>query len=323
MTSVLLAGVLAVGAVLAPPLRAATFAVDATDDRGDASPGDGTCDAGGACTLRAAVQETNALAGPDEIVLPAGTYRLTLRGEDDSAAAGDLDVTDALTVTGAGAATTIVDARKAKDRAFDVTGSGALVLGGVTVQKGKAPKGSTGGGGIRNQGTLAVTDSVVTRCKSSDDGGGIDHQAGTLELTNVTLTKNKAKDDGGAIDLDGGTAALVGVTLTRNRAKGEGGALENSGTFVTLTNVVATGNKAKKAGGAFTNEDGGTMLLEGCTITGNKAKVGAGIDASDVDFGPNTTTLTNTTLGSNKKQNCAGVVTDGGGNSDSDGSCGF
>src|SRR5262245_31858194 len=62
------------------------FIVNSTVDAGDAAPGDGVCDSGtGACTLRAAVQETNALEGFDVIVLPAGTYLLTIPGHDETA----------------------------------------------------------------------------------------------------------------------------------------------------------------------------------------------------------------------------------------------
>ena len=61
----------------AAPALGASFTVDATHDAVDASPGDGVCaDSGGACTLRAAVMETNALAGADAISLPPGTYVL-------------------------------------------------------------------------------------------------------------------------------------------------------------------------------------------------------------------------------------------------------
>jgi len=50
----------------APPVLAATFTVDSTGDDPDASPGNGFCQtAGGQCTLRAAIQEVNALTpGP-------------------------------------------------------------------------------------------------------------------------------------------------------------------------------------------------------------------------------------------------------------------
>ena len=70
----------------AAPAQGASFTVDATHDAVDASPGDGVCaDAGGACTLRAAVMETNALAGADEISLPPGTYVLSIPGAGEDA----------------------------------------------------------------------------------------------------------------------------------------------------------------------------------------------------------------------------------------------
>ncbi|MCB0068899.1 MAG: CSLREA domain-containing protein, partial [Caldilineaceae bacterium] len=54
---------------------AGPFFVDSTADSPDSNPGDGICDAGGeVCTLRAAIQETNALPGLDLIhfALPGG-----------------------------------------------------------------------------------------------------------------------------------------------------------------------------------------------------------------------------------------------------------
>lgn len=47
---------------------AATFSVDSILDNGDNNPGDGVCDDGGGnCTLRAAIEEANALSGTDSI----------------------------------------------------------------------------------------------------------------------------------------------------------------------------------------------------------------------------------------------------------------
>src|SRR5262245_30316248 len=81
-------------ALLGGPGHATSFLVDDTADVGDASRGDGTCATrAGTCTLRAAVQEANALTGPDTITLPAGVYRLTTPGIGEQAAGtGDLDV---------------------------------------------------------------------------------------------------------------------------------------------------------------------------------------------------------------------------------------
>jgi len=67
--------------LVAVPSHATTFIVNTTADTADAVPGDGICaDSGGACSLRAAVQEANALAGPDTIQLRAAIYVLKRRG---------------------------------------------------------------------------------------------------------------------------------------------------------------------------------------------------------------------------------------------------
>src|SRR6266702_8570461 len=100
----------------AGPIRAATFNVNSTADAVDANPGDTVCaTAGGMCTLRAAIQEANALRGDDVINLLANTYTLTILGQgEDHAATGDLDINDTvnggkLTINGAGSTTTVID----------------------------------------------------------------------------------------------------------------------------------------------------------------------------------------------------------------------
>src|SRR5881394_2387789 len=107
--------------------HAATFVVNTTADTADAVPGDGFCaDSGGACSLRAAVQEANALAGPDTIQLGAATYVLSGAAGDDVAVSGDLDITGDLTLTGAGTAGTIIDGGGV-DRVLDIDPSGVGV----------------------------------------------------------------------------------------------------------------------------------------------------------------------------------------------------
>jgi CSLREA domain-containing protein len=60
----------------APTIASNTFTVTSTTDTTDATPGDGICETAPGnhiCTLRAAIQETNALPGSDTIIFPAGT----------------------------------------------------------------------------------------------------------------------------------------------------------------------------------------------------------------------------------------------------------
>src|ERR1700720_4241405 len=67
-------------------VRAASFTVNSHNDQVDANIGDGTATtSSGTCTLRAAIQEANALAsgGPHTITLPAGNYDLTIAGEGE------------------------------------------------------------------------------------------------------------------------------------------------------------------------------------------------------------------------------------------------
>jgi hypothetical protein len=106
----------------------------------DAAPGNGICETApgdGVCTLRAAIQETNALAGADEIILPPNTYLLTIVSE--------LGITGSVTITGGGASTTIIDGNKSvrPNSRVLVAGSGITVnISGVTIRNGE-----TGGGG--------------------------------------------------------------------------------------------------------------------------------------------------------------------------------
>src|ERR1043165_6676502 len=126
-------------------VQAATFTVNSALDVADANPGNGICETSpgnATCTLRAAIQETNALSGADEIILPPNTYVLTIVGE--------LAITSRLTITGSGASTTIIDGNRSvrPNSRVLVVGSGIIVnITGVTIRNGGT---TTVGGGIFN-----------------------------------------------------------------------------------------------------------------------------------------------------------------------------
>jgi CSLREA domain-containing protein len=61
------------------PALATILTVDMIGDAVDADPGDGACrTSSGKCSVRAAIQESNALHGPELVSVPAGTYTLTI-----------------------------------------------------------------------------------------------------------------------------------------------------------------------------------------------------------------------------------------------------
>jgi CSLREA domain-containing protein len=252
---------LGLAVLIAPrPALAATFAVDTTDDGVDVAPGDGQCQtANGHCTLRAAIQEANALLGADVVRLPAGNYLLARAGTgEDHGATGDLDITSSISITGDGAATTIVDADHG-DRVFDILATGAAVITGVTIQNGAADDGA----GIRvGGGTLKLVESAVTGNQASDAGGGIDNDVGVLELVRTTVSGNVAHGSGGGL-ANSGTAELRNATVSGNTADVGGGGLFNLGT-ATLNNATVTGN-------TLTGVDNGGQLVFMNTVLADNA----------------------------------------------------
>lgn len=90
--------------LVGPPASAVEFPVTRMDD----PEPPGVCGVGD-CSLREAILAANALVGPDLITLPPGAYNVNGPGAyEDAAAFGDLDVTDDLTILGAGADSTTI-----------------------------------------------------------------------------------------------------------------------------------------------------------------------------------------------------------------------
>jgi CSLREA domain-containing protein len=307
---------------------AETITVNSVADRPDADLGDGVCDAdlvtpGLQCTLRAAVHHANQTAEDDVILLPAGTYALTIKGaEENAGATGDLDVTGVVEIRGDDAATTIVDGKKAKDRVFDVRSGAEAVISGVTIRRGKTPRGESGGG-VRSDGDLTLDGCVVASCKASDDAGGVDVQSGVTLIRRTWITKCKTRDDGGGFDMDGGSVTLDATTISKCKSGSEGGGLENSGGVLALLNCTISGNQAKTTGGGISLEDGGTLDIDGSTVAFNKAKFGGGISLADDDFGPNTCRVRGSIFAKNKKTNSDRPVTSLGGNVETGSAMGF
>ncbi|MFG0316308.1 MAG: choice-of-anchor Q domain-containing protein [Planctomycetota bacterium JB042] len=321
--------------VAGPAARAGleSFTVNSTKDLPDLTPlGDGVVDAdldapGEQVTLRAAIQEANALAGADSIVLPAGKYVLKRKGSlENGALTGDLDVTDDLTIVGAGATTTTIDAKKAKDRVFHVLGA-RLTLSGVTLRKGKPTADAERGGGVLAEAgaELIMNACVVQKCKSVDDGGGVALVDADATITDTTFLKNKSSDDGGGLDTSSsGTVTVERCAFVANRAKREGGAFEGSEVTATIVNTTFYKNKAQ-TGGALQLQDGGTYELVNCTVAKNRAKVDAsGLAESVGDSDDEVIRIANSLFDNWKKRNYSGDgVTSLGHNLDSGETFGF
>ena len=243
----------------------------------------------GKVTLRAAIQETNALAGDDAIELGVGTYVLTAVGvQEDFAVFGDLDIRENLTIRGKGVGQTIIDASgltgAQRDRVFQILAGATLTLQGVTL-RGGGVLGSEDGGAIRNSGTLILQDAEIRNSSSQDDAGAI-LNSGTATITRTTIAGNTATSTGGAIR-NTGTLNLSNSTLSANTSTGNGGGLMNvAGATATLEGVTISGNTATSgAGGGIRND--GTLRLINDTIAFNRSlatatTAGAGISRNGV-----------------------------------------
>jgi CSLREA domain-containing protein len=315
-------------ALRAGPAYATTFTVDSTADAPDVNPGNGQCTAAlppptpPKCTLRAAIMETNALAGTDTINLPAGTYTLTIAGQgEDGAATGDLDIQGTLTIAGAGAGSAIIDGN-GLDRVLQVLDLGRLTLSEVTVTNGNPGNGS--GGGIRNSGTLTIVRSTIANNAAE---GILNTSSGTLRIDRSVIANHSAwgifnlgslrmvastlHDNAGAIRNHGANGHLIAVGVI---IRGNSGGLTTTGpsASATLTNSTISG----QAGEGLHIEGPQTVELTNVTITSN---AGGGTFRSS----SGTLTLKNTIVAENPGGNCAGGVSVSSYSLDSGATCGL
>ncbi len=325
---------------------ATTFTVNSTADLNDTTPGDNSCAAaGGVCTLRAAIQEVNALA----LLTPADTYVINLASDatytlslsgtnEDNAATGDLDIKATLTINGKGAGTgagAIVVGNdptnelnpSQQDRVFQVFGGYTVVMNNLTITDGYAFQ--SNGGGILHDGAdvtngsltlngVTVTGNDTGMINNQDNpGAGIYNGAGlTLTLNNSTVSNNglatrSNPGDGGGI-YNAGAATLTGSTVTGNYA-GSGGGIYNTGT-VTLTGTTVNTNSANNTynGSTYVGGNGGgiyntgTATLTGSTVSNNTlTRVNDNNNSSDVNGGGIYNTGTVTLTGSTISTNTA------------------
>ncbi len=254
--------------------------------------------ANGLLSLRQAVLDANARTTADTIVVPPGAYNLTLAGAGDTGLTGDLDITASscpLTISGAGAGTTIIDGG-GHDRIFDVIFGGTVVIAGVTMQHGNP--GLAYGGAIYSFGTTLTVSDCTLSGNTAYDGGAIDSSGyGSLTVTNCTFSGNTTAPHGGSggaifalrtltvsncifsdnsSNLAGGAiynfgAALVSSSSFSDNSALRGGAVFNAGAM-TLSSCTLSDNSASQYGGGISNS--GKLVIRSSSISGNTAPVG-------------------------------------------------
>jgi len=233
-----------------------TFVVTrAADDRNDifCNPA-----ASGGCTLRQAVNASNATFG-------SGANTITFDPLTNGATTtlpSELDFTRNVTITGNGAGSTHIVRTGSGPGALVPQGSAALTLAGVSLSA-IGPDVSA-----QSSGALTITDSVLT---------------------------------GSDIGIDTRSTGPITVNRTLFSGLGNYAIYAESGNAVTVTNSTFTGNY----GGVKTTSSG-PVVIAGSTLSSNGAALASAGSAP--------VTLVNSIVAGNTVANCAGAITDGGGN---------
>ena len=204
-----------------------TLAVNTTADTHDSAPGDGVCaDSSGQCSLRAAIEESNAqpAGSAATVAVPAGTYKLTL---------GTLSVAaNTITITGAGPGKTIVKQNGSQAVASVALGAKATLSQLALTGGGPGAQ----GGGLYNSGTASLS-SVRVSSNTAASGAGITNKAGaTLTLTSATVSGNSVASVAGSLPggsaggiLNAGTLSISGGSISGNYAGPGGLGLSDTG----------------------------------------------------------------------------------------------
>jgi CSLREA domain-containing protein len=284
-TVVLAVTAVGLGLVIGEPARAATtFTVTSVLDRVDANVGDGVClAAGGVCTLRAAVQEANSSTAADTVVVPQGTYTLTIAPSGgDGAESGDIDITRALTLHGAGAATTTIAARDVSRVLETADTAGRVTVRGFTLRDGF--DGDTGGAVLSaTAGTLRMEGVVVTASAATAYGGGIAAHTGRLDLVDTIVRGNATGGEGGGIHLQSGALSVSGASLVEDNTAREGGGVFHAGddgmvaSSVTVIGARIDGNTAEGLGGGASITGDGAAVFTDTVFADNTGDEGGGL----------------------------------------------
>jgi hypothetical protein len=289
--------VLAVGLLAPASGFADEFIVQNTNDSGPGS-------------LRQAILDSNTSANPPDTIRFTSAVRGTI-----PLTSGQLEIEGALHIQGPGANDlAVVNAAPVPGpdtRIFFVHRGATAAISALTMRGGDVEGGEDGnanGGGIFNQGSLTLKNSVVDSnlARAADGtpggrarGGGIINLGGAVRLIRTTVSNNEARS---------------GATQDSRGAYGSGGGIHNQGTLEIADSTIA-GNQVR--GGASFDLGGdalgggismrqGSATIRGSTISGNTTIPGAGEESSysegaGIDAGA-PVDITNSTISDNVAQ---------------------
>jgi hypothetical protein len=211
-----------------------------------------------------------------------------LDGKTITLTSGELDITKNLTIRGPGAGKLTISGNNPiwylgfGTRVFEVAQNTTVTLSGLKISNGSGHASVSSvapwdgyGAGILNHGTLTVSACTISNNSVGNEGGGI-FSDGTLTVSGCTVSGNSAAYGAGISNR--GRATLVSSTISNNQAfnmdgsyqpYAEGGGIFNHGTLM-LRGCTISGNSTDYEGGGIFNDTYGTVTVEiSSTITRN------------------------------------------------------
>ncbi|MDB4775794.1 thrombospondin type 3 repeat-containing protein [bacterium] len=166
------------------------------------------------------------------------------------------------------------------------------VVRGLTVRGGRAgsPLGgnpdATAGAGIWVRNSTVLIEDCVLDDNACHFGGGIYVKGGSGIIRDTVFTSNEAYNGGGGLYLFDAAIEVVGCIFQLNVAGSEGGASKVSTGTSSFTNCTMTANVADGGGGLSWSptDSANSLVLTGCSITGNQGLTWAGGIAAQPDL---------------------------------------
>ena len=262
-----------------------TFTVNSGEDVVDANDG--------VTTLREAVNQANAEAGPDIIVIDPNTP--TNFEEVVIFLDSEIEITDDLDIQGLSQFEFVIVGNQGidevggdGDRIFTVNDSSPNVINvrisDMIIQSGD-PAGN--GGAIYSEESLTIERVTGGGNNAQSSGGFLFASVGegaTLIVDDSRITGNSTEGEGGGISANvyGGTVEIRNSTVTGNVASDGGGIYiygDDVANNIVVSNADVTGNDADNGGGLSLVVGSGNVTVEESFINGNTARDGGGLSA--------------------------------------------
>jgi CSLREA domain-containing protein len=258
------------------------FLVNSTADDSDSSAGDGSCEtASNECTLRAAVEETNAGLGYTPVILIPESYTIGTGGTE-------ISITSDLEIVGKDTDTVVLDGGSSS-RIFNISGGPTVEIRNLTIQNGREVD-TNGGAVIATNSTLIVEDVTFDSNELEDTSvftfGAAIYANGTTDLTvRRSLFQNNSfiGDKGGAgiAQRDDATTIVEDCTFLDNTAEGGGAIYTESTGDLIIKRSLFENNDTVSWGGAIdincAQDDATTIEIQNSTFSGNDSGRGGGV----------------------------------------------